>query len=71
MEPSGFVLLAIIVIALGIYFIFPPRYREWSVVSFLVLVLIVFLWGLPYKLILFILVGALFFAARVLVGKRM
>ena len=71
MESNGFVFLAIIVIALGIYFIFPPRYRQWSVVSFLVLVLIIFLWGLPYKLILFILIAALFFAARVLVGKRM
>jgi hypothetical protein len=68
---SGFVLLAIAVIAIGIYLIFPPRYREWCVLSFLVIILIIFLWGLPFKLVLFILVAALFFAARVLVGKRM
>ncbi len=68
---NGLLLLAIAVIAIGIYLVFPPRYREWSVVAFLGLVLIIFLWGLPYKLILFILIAALFFAARVLVGKRM
>lgn len=68
---NRFSLLAIAVIAIGIYLIFPPRYRGWSVLSFLVIILIIFLWGLPFKLILFILIAALFFAARVLVGKRM
>ena len=68
---TDFAILAAVVIAIGIYLMFPPRYREWCVLSFLLIILVIFLWGLPYKLILFILVAALFFSARVLVGKRM
>ena len=68
---TGFLFLIIAVIAIGIFLAFPPRYREWSVVTFLFIILIIFLWGLPFKLTIFILVAALFFAARVLVGKRM
>jgi hypothetical protein len=71
MDDEGFFLLAIAVVAVGIYLLFPPRYRHWAVFAFLLIILAIFLWGLPFKLTLFILVAALFMSARVLVGKRM
>jgi len=71
MDNEGFVKLVVAVIAIGLYLAFPPRNRHWAVVAFLLIVLGVFLWGLPFKLIAFIIIAALFFAARVLVGKRM
>ena len=74
---SEITLIAVAVATLMTYVLLPPGRRQWAVLVFLSLILLIALygliavWGFSFKLVFFILLGALAVAARVLVGRRM
>jgi len=69
MDDTGFLVLSVVLIAIGLFLLSPRRYHHWTVLAFIVLVFFIVLIGLPHKLLFFLIVALLLWVASAMAAR--